>query len=264
MLSPEPRSEDYNVKLTHRRRAFNVGSLTFEAARTADGVARLWADDDDALACALGAVHAHDRMVQMVMARIVGQGRLSECLADDDTTFQIDVFMRQMGFRREADREIEKLSTEARVFAEHYAAGVNHVLASMRRPLEFLLVRHSPEEWTIGDTLLTIKLMSYLGLAQSQQDAEKLIIQAVHGGASVEALRHLFSPHLDDLDTETTTNLRELAYLEPLLPASIRFLPGAPKVAASNNWAVAGSRYASGSPIQCNDPHLECNRLPAV
>jgi penicillin amidase len=37
-----------------------------------------------------------------------------------------------------------------------------------------------------------------------------------------------------------------------------------PTVMASNNWAVAGSRTASGKPLQCNDPHLECNRLPAV
>jgi len=27
---------------------------------------------------------------------------------------------------------------------------------------------------------------------------------------------------------------------------------------------VAGTRTASGNPLQCNDPHLECNRLPAI
>jgi len=252
------------MKINRHKQSHTVGSFEFSAARTADGVAELWADTDDALACALGAAHAHDRCVQMVMARIVGQGRISECLADDETTFAIDLFMRQMGFRREADREVDQLDPGARRFADAYAAGVNHVLATRRRPLELVLVKHHPDEWAPADTLLTIKLMSYLGLAQSQQDVEKLIIQSIHGGASTETLRRFFSPLLDGLDDETTAAIRRLEYLEPLIPSAVRFLPGAPKVAASNNWAVAGSRSASGNAIQCNDPHLECNRLPAI
>ena len=32
----------------------------------------------------------------------------------------------------------------------------------------------------------------------------------------------------------------------------------------SNNWAVAGSRTASGQPILCGDPHLDTSRLPAL
>ena len=252
------------MKLTRQRQSHTVGSYEFTAARTADGVAELRADDENALACALGAVHATDRLVQMVMARIVGQGRIAECLADDETTLAIDLFMRQMGFCREAARELDRLDDDTRRFADAYAAGVNHALATSRRPLELVLVKHTPDEWTPADTLLTIKLMSYLGLAQSQQDAEKLIIQAIHGGASTDALRRLFSPHIDGLDPATITAIRQLEYLAPLMPSAVRFLPGAPKVAASNNWAVAGSRSASGSPLQCNDPHLECNRLPAV
>jgi len=58
--------------------------------------------------------------------------------------------------------------------------------------------------------------------------------------------------------------VRRLTHIDGLIPDGIRFLPGAPKVAASNNWAVAGSRTATGAAIQCNDPHLECNRLPAI
>jgi penicillin G amidase len=252
------------MKLTRQRRKTTVESMEFEAARTADGVAELWADDDDALACALGAAHAADRLVQMVMARIIGQGRISQCLADNETTFAIDLFMRQMGFRREADREVSDLDPETRRFAEAYAAGVNHVIANQRRPLEFLLVGLQPAEWTPADTLLTVKLMSYLGLAQSQQDVEKLIIQAIYGGTPTESLTRLFSPHLDGLDANTVEAIRNLAHIEPLLAPALRFLPGVPKVAASNNWAVSGSRSLSGNPLQCNDPHLETNRLPAI
>mgnify|MGYP000644543672 CR=1 FL=1 len=42
------------------------------------------------------------------------------------------------------------------------------------------LAGHRPDPWSVADTLLTVQLMSYLGLAQSQQDMEKLIIQAIH------------------------------------------------------------------------------------
>ena len=252
------------MRLTRHRSKHRIGDITFEAARTEDGVARLWATDGNSLACALGAVHAHDRRVQMIMARIIGQGRICECLADDDSTIGIDVFMRSMGFRRQAERQVDALNPETRRFAQAYTAGVNHVMESEGRPLEFRLVGHRPEPWSVADTLLTVQLMSYLGLAQSQQDMEKLIIQAIHGGTPVEALQRLLDPHLADLDGATVDLIRGLRHIEAILPAEIRFLPGAPKVAASNNWAVAGARTASGNAIQCNDPHLECNRLPAI
>ena len=252
------------MKLTHARRAVTAGPFRFDAARSEHGVVRIWADDDDSLACGLGAAHAHDRLVQMVTARIAAEGRISECLADDDATFAIDLFMRQMGFRREADREVADLDPASRRFAEAYATGVNHILENERRPLELVLVRHHPEPWRAADTLVTIKLMSYLGLAQSQQDVEKLIIQAIHGGADVEALQRFFSPHLDDLDAATVDAIRHLKRIDPLVPPEVRFLPVTPTFIASNNWAIAGSSTASGFPIQCNDPHLECNRLPGV
>lgn len=252
------------MKLDRHRRRHCISSATFEAARTADGVARLWAEDLDALACALGAAHAHDRCVQMVMARIVGQGRIAECIVDTETAFAIDLFMRGMGFAREAEREVGRLSPRALRLTEAYTAGVNHVFEREGRPLELRLIGHRPEPWRVADSLLTIKLMSYLGLAQSQQDMEKLIIQAIREGAPVDAFRRLLAPHLDGLDDDTVEMIRALRHVDPLLPRDVRFLPGLPRVAASNNWAVAGSRTASGAAMQCNDPHLEVNRLPAL
>ncbi|MEE4270669.1 MAG: penicillin acylase family protein [Thermoanaerobaculales bacterium] len=252
------------MKLDTQPRAQRIGKHQVEVRRGPEGVARIAATGTDGLACALGAVHAHDRQVQMIMTRIIGQGRICELLADSESTFAIDVFMRSMAFACEAEREVEALSPEARRFAEAYAAGVNHVLADESRPLELRLVRHRPEPWRVADTLLTIKLMSYLGLAQSQQDMEKLIIQTVHGGGDVEALRRLLAPHLDSVSAEEFELVRGLAHIEPLLPPEVRFLPGAPKVCASNNWAVSGEHTASGAALQCNDPHLEVNRLPAV
>jgi penicillin amidase len=145
-----------------------------------------------------------------------------------------------------------------------YAEGVNRWIGTNRKPFELMLVRYDPEWWTVTDTFLTVKLMSYLGLAQSQQDMEKFLIQAIRAGVPVDRLAKLTAPHLDGLNDVVADLITKLEYVQPLLPESLRFLSAAPTLKTSNNWAVAGARTASGRPLQCNDPHLECNRLPAI
>jgi len=252
------------MRISRRHRSIDINGARVELSRTPDGVMRLRADDDIGLARGLGLAHAHDRMVQMMLVRLAGQGRLSECLISDEDTLAIDVFMREMGLRREVEKEVGRLGADARLLAEAYAEGVNFYLARTRRPPEFILVRYRPEPWTIADTLLTINIMSYVGLAQSQQDMEKFLIQALSAGVPAAKLKKLMAPHLDGLDDAMVEKLGELCFVQPLLPEAVRWLTAMPKIKASNNWAVAGSRTSSGTPFQCNDPHLECNRLPAV
>jgi penicillin amidase len=252
------------MRVTGRRREIDIAGSTIEIARNKNGVIMLWGDDDLDLARGLGFAHAQDRLVQMILVRLVGQGRLCECLINDDETLEIDVFMRELGLSRYAKVEAVNCVAEGRELGEAYAEGINHWLSTNRRPLEFLLVRHDPEWWTIADTILTVKLMSYLGLAQSQQDMEKFLIQAIRGGVSTERLARLTAPHLEALDQQTIDAINNLQHLQPLLPQSLRFLGQVPTVMASNNWAISGSKTVSGKPLQCNDPHLECNRLPAI
>ena len=235
-----------------------------ELSRTTGGVAEIRAPDDLGLARGLGFMHAHDRLVQLVLVRLAGQGRLAERLKCTSETLTIDVFMRQLGLARDAVRDVANCSPQAREYAQAYANGVNAHLERHRAPLELRLVGHRPEPWTVADTLLTIKLMSYVGLAQTQQDMEKLIIQAIHGGVSAARLKHLFAPHLDGLDDRIVGWIQQLRLEQPLLPPAFRFLAALPRATASNGWAVAPSRSATGHPLQCNDPHLEVNRLPAI
>ena len=88
------------MKITSRRREIEIAGSTIGIARTKHGVIRLWADDDIGLARGLGFAHAQDRLVQMVLLRLVGQGRLCECVINDNDALQIDVFMREMGLAR--------------------------------------------------------------------------------------------------------------------------------------------------------------------
>jgi len=252
------------MRITAKRRDIEIAGSGIGIARTEDGVIKLWADNDVGLARGLGFAHAQDRLVQMILVRLIGQGRLCECLVNDNDALAIDIFMRQMGLSRYSKVEAINATGIGRSLGDAYAEGVNFWLGTNRRPIELMMVRHEPEWWTVADTILTIKLMSYIGLAQSQHDMEKFLIQAIHGGVPAERLARLTEPHLDGLDDATTELISKLKYLQPLLPEALRYLAAAPTVMASNNWAVAGSRSASGNPLQCNDPHLECNRLPAV
>lgn len=225
---------------------------------------QLWADNDEALATALGFAHAWDRCVQLCMMRLIGEGRLGECLKADEETLAIDTFMRQQGFAATARYEVANVSDMARPLLAAYVRGVNAGLARRGRPLEFRLAGYTPEAWEPFHTLLVVKMMTYIGLAQCQQDVEKLIIESVANGVNAERLRKLFSPHLDGFDETIIALLQRTNLHGSTLPAAVRFLQPLPRLMASNNWAVSAARSKTGGALQANDPHLEVNRLPAI
>lgn len=252
------------MRITRTPRTVAIGATRVRLARTAGGVVEIEAADDRELAAGLGFAHAHDRLVQMVLMRLVGQGRLAECLRDDPPLVALDLFARTRGFTHDGDADAARLAPEARILVEAYCRGVNTYLERHRRPLELWLAGHRPEPWTAQDTLLTIKLTTYFGLAQTQEDMEKFIISALHDGVPPAALKRLFAPHLDGLDDDLVPILRTVHLCEPLIPPAARFLAPVPRFSASNNWVVAGRRSATGRALACFDPHLEVNRLPAI
>ena len=252
------------MRISTTRQRLPMDDHNVEACRTRDGVLRMWAEDETGYAAGLGFVHALDRQVQMMLVRLVGQGRLSECLQSDDETLAIDIFSREMGFHRDASREVDRCPPETLRFAEAYAAGVNTGIEKFRRPLEFVLASYRPEPWSVVDTLVTVKVMTYVGLGQTQQDLEKLLVEAIRGGVQLDRLKKLLAPHLDDLDDATVDAIRNLREVQPLMPPEVRFHPGMSGPKASNNWVVAPERSATGSPLYCCDPHMEVNRLPAL
>ena len=252
------------MKIGVKKSTINVCGKKVAVRRNSGGVPEFWTSNIEDFIRVTGSLHAHDRLVQMMLVRVIACGRVSELLKADDNTLGIDIFMREMALYREAKCEVEILNQETRSFLEAYCDGVNDYLNKHRRRLEFLLVGYKPEPWKPEDTLATIKIMAYIGLAQTQQDIEKFIIQSVQNDVNVEKLKSLFHPHLKDLNEDQLTLCKRAKLYQPLIPASIRFLSGLPKMLASNSWMVAPKKSASNKLIQCNDPHLECNRLPGV
>lgn len=233
-------------------------------SRDARGVPSLQTAGHHNLAFSMGYAHANDRIVQMILVRTIGQGRLCELLIDDDETLVIDCFMREMGLYFEAKNDAKKLQDPYLSFAQAYCDGVNYWLDHHRRPFEFMLTGFYPEPWCIADTLLTIKLMAFMGLAQTQGDLEKLIIQLIKDDASIDQMRDLFSPHLDGLDENLIGLIKKLKFVRGFIAEKIPKFSGNIQIKASNNWVLSGQRSVSGHPLSCHDPHLEVNRLPPI
>jgi penicillin amidase len=196
----------------------------------------------------------------MLLVRVVGRGRAAELLDGRDELLALDRFFRRLNLAGDVEEEALRLSPSASKLADAYSDGVNQALGS-GAPLELRLARHKPDPWTVADTILTSRVVGYVALAQTEADMERLVVELVQGGIPARHLEELFPGLLDGLDESL---LRRVSVGERLVPAGLRWGRVLPPTAASNCWAVAPSRTASGRALLANDPHLEVNRLPAV
>ncbi len=223
------------------------------------GVAHIRGNDLRDVYRGLGHAHARDRGLQMLFMRILGQGRVSECLDAGDGSLAIDTFFRKMNWTAGMDVQTAGLTPEARLLIDAYCEGANAVFARSI-PWELKLLGCQPEPWTPADSLLLTQMTGYLTLSQGQAELERFIVEMVQAGISREKLEELFPGRLEGLDVDL---LRGVRLGERVVPAELFASFGA-RMMASNNWVVSGSRTVSGFPILSNDIHLEVNRLPAV
>lgn len=228
--------------------------------RDAAGIPQIVAADIAGLHWGMGYCHAMDRGMQILLMRVLGQGRAAELLDGSDEMVEVDRFFRRMNWSGGVDEEAKKLTPEARTVADAYCAGVN-ARFSERTPWELKLVGVRPEPWTIADSLLLARMTGFLTLAQSQGEIERLFVEMVQAGIADAHLEALFEGSTAGLDREI---LSQVKLVERIVPDAVKWGIGAPRMMASNNWCVSGSRTKSGAPMLANDPHLETNRLPNV
>jgi len=208
----------------------------------------------------MGYAHGRDRGMQMLLMRILGQGRTSELLDPSNEMLEIDTFFRRMNWAGSASAEAGKFSPAASGVADAYNRGVNRAL-SAKIPWEFKLFGYKPEEWRTEDSVLISRMIGYLTLSQSQGEMERLFIELVQAGIDRQRLDALFPGILGGLDMDLVKKIKLQERI--VSPASLWNI-AAPVMMASNNWAVSGKKTASGKPVLANDPHLEVNRLPNV
>lgn len=214
---------------------------------------------------ALGFVHAQERLWQMEVTRMAGQGRLSELFGDK--TIFTDRFLRSIGLYESSQASAAALSPEDLKKIEAYTRGVNDFIDSKSRPFaskyspEFIILGHTPEKWVAADVIVTLKLMS-VTLAGNVDD-EILRLKLARLGMTDAETTDLLPP----LPGDTPPLLPDLRQILGLATDAIKTgaLEGEQQYAAlneimssgaSNNWVVSGTRTQSGKPILANDPHL--------
>ena len=101
----------------------STGSRHPYVIRDAAGIAQINADTPHDLFLAQGYVHAQERLWQMEVWRHISAGRLSELFGK--STLADDRFIRTLGWRQAAERDLAALSPEARAPLDAYADGVN-------------------------------------------------------------------------------------------------------------------------------------------
>ena len=204
-----------------------------EIARDDRGVPSIQAQSLDDAYFAVGFLHAQDRLFQMDLMRHVGAGRLSEMVGAMGVP--TDKLMRTLGLYPQAEQQVAAASPGLKSALEAYAAGVNAFLAqrSGALPLEYQLLRTTPEPWRPADSLVWGRIMA-LQLSANWYD-ERLNL----------SLKKTLPPDLFQLLMPEASSLAGLP--SPWF--------GRLSV-ASNNWVIAPSKSESGAPMLANDPHL--------
>lgn len=150
-----------------------VPGLAAEAtvARDINGIAQITAQTPADLFFAQGYVHASERMWQMEVWRHISAGRLSELFGK--STVAEDRFIRTLGWRHAAERDLDALSPDARAVLDAYAEGVNAWIDGHVDALSLPFVAagiqagtggiggYELEPWTALDTLAWQKVQSW-------------------------------------------------------------------------------------------------------
>ena len=242
--------------------ALEGDSGTIRITRNPYGIPEISAQTAADLMRGLGWVHANDRQLQILMTRILLQGRAAELIKGEDALIALDTYIRRMNFLPDADVQLDRLSPGTRAVLDAYAGGFNHWMAANGPVFEFrLLGYHRPDPYTAIDCLLLAKVFGFLGLAEVQANMEKFLVQIVQKGLPLNRIRELFPYLTDPVDIDL---INKVKLSPPLVPEAVAWLDRLPRFNASNNWAVSGRHTHSGFPMLCGDPHLAVNRLPNV
>ena len=216
---------------------------------------------------AQGYVEAYHRLFQMDISTRSPDGRVSEILGSN--LLDYDKKQRRLGLAYAADNAVKgwKRFPELIKNVDAYSAGVNHYISSLsveNYPMEYKLLDFKPGEWTNRHCALLLKAMSQT-LAGYEEDIEMSNALKVFGQEDFNIIYPDRNPKdvpvIQGPYTKAKSNTESLNIPDLILSSIER--PRSPDGVGSNNWAVSGSKSATGKPILANDPHLGLS-LPSV
>jgi len=228
-------------------------------------IPHVFAKNDHDLYYAQGFLTARDRLWEMDIQTREAAGRLSEILGPK--TLDIDRYHRRMGMVYGAENSLRGIMKNpvSKMMVLAYTEGVNgyiHSLAPKDYPLEFKLLNYEPEEWKPINCVFLLKLMSETLAGGSDQFGMTNDLKRF-GAKDVDDLFPDYPFHEDPIiPVGTPWNFKPLPIPKPSadfiaqMTEGIRTKEITPGV-GSNNWAISGSKSATGYPILANDPHLD-------
>jgi len=258
-----------------------------EVYRDRYGIPHIYARSTEDAYYALGYLHATDRLFQMELFRRRASGTLAEIFGK--SALEEDIFIRQLGLRRSVEGAWRdpRFETKLKMEIVGYCAGVNARLRELEGrgfPEPFRSLGFTPASWTPVDALVFLKYMAW---DQSGTDTDVwmgMLVQKL-GLETVEELFPLDRPY--EIPTvAVVSDPRAAVRMPPLQPTAVRdhrynFPAGYEQAArelhsrfvsgrfgsqfsfGSNNWAIDGTKSATGKPILANDPHLGLS-LPSI
>lgn len=263
-----------------RKGALNLPGLNEEVTVHYDdnGVAHIFAANERDLYYAQGFVTAKDRLWQMDFQVLAAAGRLTEAVGD--MALELDRYHRRIGMARTAQEITDRLQQQDSLsftILQAYADGVNDYIKTLRTrdyPLEYKILDYAPEKWSPYRSILMLMNMRK-DLSGGSNDHRLTNLLAKLGEPVVDDLFPFYPDWESPIIPEGTAWDFDPLELPPVptikMAQDSSGMPLISKVSApapqpeigSNNWAVSGSKSATGLPILSNDPHLTLS-LPSI
>ncbi len=228
-------------------------------------IPHIFAKNDHDLYYAQGFVTARDRLWEMDIQTREAAGRLAEVIGTK--ALDIDRYHRRMGMVYGAENTLRGMlkNPVSKMMVTAYTEGVNsyiHSLGPKDYPIEFKLLDYTPEEWKPINCAYLLKLMSETLAGGSDQFAMTNDLKRF-GAKDVNDLFPDYPFNEDPIiPVGTKWDFKPLPIPKPSTGFLAQMTEGiktkeiTPGV-GSNNWAISGSKSATGYPILANDPHLD-------
>ena len=246
------------------------GDIAGEVVIDERGIPHVFAEDKAAAIYIQGYLHARDRLFQMDVSTRAASGHLAEILGTG--LLERDRIQRRKGMLVAAQRTAAawQRNPETAVVINAYCAGVNAYISQLSPkdyPVEYKLLGFVPELWTPLKSALFSKSMAET-LCFRNEDLATTNARALLGDSLFQHLYPEYNPAQSPVISTTpwlnqVTKTAEDPIGEKIGALSFPELAQSPEGIGSNNWALAGSKTASGAPLLSNDPHLSLT-LPSI
>ena len=254
-------------------KASSIPGLTDKVTIVYDsiGIPHVFATNDNDLYFTQGYITANDRLWQMEFQTHAAAGRVSEIIGK--AALDYDRRQRRLGMVAAAQNAIKSMESNpvSKAMVDSYSKGINAYISTLSYedyPFEYKLLDYSPEPWSGIKCALLLKSMAQT-LNMGEKDLEMTNALSLFGKDMIALLypdrEKVGDPIVDNagnwkfkpapMDSVPLALPKELVSLTPTEKS--------PPDVGSNNWAVSGSRTATGSPLLSNDPHLQLS-LPSI